>query len=353
MKEKTMKTFRSLIAAMLLFACLCGIGATGALAESVSGAEIIDGEEKPKQTTALTKVDAGFADDKWSLILTVPALFHQLTFRDEDTGLYVHYKIYLPEKYDPEGNYPLVLFLADETSTGTNPDLPLTQGLGGLVWAAPAWQEQYPAIVAVPLYREKILDHELYTTTNYVRLTKNYVNYLCEEYAVDRTRIYGTGQGMGCETLMVLAAKNPDLFTACMFVSGSWDAARLRGLEKQKFILFSAERDRAVQKSANELMDQLNEDGVGYAHTVWDGNWTPEERSRAGITLTTSSTGHYFVSWKRGTVRADTETEKRAEKLNTENAAIHLASYDKAYTCVAVMEWLFSLQKETDQQNKQ
>ena len=42
------------------------------------------------------------------------------------------------------------------------------------------------------------------TTTEYVELTKRFIDYMAEEYAVDTDRIYGTGQSMGCMTTLVL-----------------------------------------------------------------------------------------------------------------------------------------------------
>ena len=235
-----------LLALALLLTVSGGIAGTGAFAEDAASeapgeqAEATIEERGETKKTSLTKVDDSFADDKWELILNQPALFHRMTYTDRETGLYIHYNIFLPEKYDKAAAYPLVLFLPDLTSTGTDPNLPLVQGIGGLVWTAKAWQEQFPAIVVVPLYREAILDHVYgYTTTGYVELTRNFVDFLRRDYAVDSSRIYGTGQGMGCEALMSIAAEDPDLFTACMFVSGQWDVNRLESLKDQKFIFFT------------------------------------------------------------------------------------------------------------------
>ena len=180
-------------------------------------------------------------------------------------------------------------------------------------------------------------------------LTKNFVKALCSEYAVDKYRVYGTGQGVGCEALMVLAAENQKLFTACMFVSGRWNASKLEGLERQRFVFFSAEEDRKVRTFAEKLMDMFSADGYAYAHAVWDGTWTPDQRSAAGLTLTTSTTGHYFVSWKRGTVVPDVDIIKKAASRPAENTmAIHLASFELPYTCVAMMEWLFQQSSKLD-----
>ena len=312
-----MRALSFLLALVLLLTISGGIAGTGAFAEDAASeapgeqAEATIEERGETKKTSLTKVDDSFADDKWELILNQPALFHRMTYTDRETGLYIHYNIFLPEKYDKAAAYPLVLFLPDLTSTGTDPNLPLVQGIGGLVWTAKAWQEQFPAIVVVPLYREAILDHVYgYTTTGYVELTRNFVDFLRRDYAVDSSRIYGTGQGMGCEALMSIAAEDPDLFTACMFVSGQWD-----------------------------------EKGVGYAYSIWNGDWEPYDRTLSGIKLTVSDTGHYFVFWRSGTIVADSDEAKQAAGLTMVNPAVHVASFNAAYRCVAVMEWLFSQAK--------
>ena len=260
----------SLFLALVLFlSVLSGTAGQPAFAESAAPeapteeTAATDGEQGASKKTSLTAVDDSFTEDKWKLILNQPALFHRMTYTDRETGLYIHYNIFLPEKYDRAAAYPLVLFLPDVTSTGTDPDRPLVQGIGGLVWTAPEWQEKFPAIVVVPLYREAILDHVYgYTTTGYVELTKNFVDFLRSEYPVDSSRIYGTGQGMGCEALMSIAAEDPDLFTACMYVSGQWDVNRLEALKDQKFIFFTAEDDRGAYRCAQRLMERFAEKGV-------------------------------------------------------------------------------------------
>ena len=347
-----MRALSFLLALALLLTVSGGIAGTGAFAEDAAAeasgeqAEAVAEAGGETKKTSLTKVDDSFADDKWELILNQPALFHRMTYTDRETGLYIHYNIFLPEKYDKAAAYPLVLFLPDVTSTGEDPDLPLVQGIGGLVWTAKAWQEQFPAIVVVPLYREAILDHVYgYTTTGYVELTRNFVDFLRRDYAVDSSRIYGTGQGMGCEALMSIAAEDPDLFTACMFVSGQWDVNRLESLKDQKFIFFTAEDDRGAYRFAQRLMDRFAEKGVGYAYSIWNGDWEPYDRTLSGIKLTVSDTGHYFVFWRSGTIVADSDEVKQAAGLTMVNPAVHVASFNAAYRCVAVMEWLFSQAK--------
>ncbi len=337
MNKGIMNSAKRMFAGLLVIMMLTGLMPTFALAE----VQTEEGKLE-KSGTALTTVDDTFTEDKWKLILNYPSLFSRMTYRDDETGLYIHYSIYLPEKYDPEKKYPLVVFLADENSTGTNPETPVAQGRGGLVWAAAEWQAAYPCIVAIPLYRERILDNQLYTVTDYVEVTYNWIGMLGREYGVDTTRIYGTGQGMGCETVMLLANEHRDLFAACMLVSGQWDAERLTGLEKQKFVFFSAVDDTEMYSFAEELMAMFSADGVGYAHAEWDSAWNSAKLSSSAITLTTSSSGHYFVAWKKGSIVPDADTIRKADTSGNRKNAIHLASFDESFRSVAIMEWLFA-----------
>lgn len=250
------------------------------------------------------------------------------------------------------------------------------------MWAADQWQSANPSIVLVPTYPETILDDQNgYSTTEYVELTKRLIDDVSEEYAVDTDRIYGTGQSMGCMTTLILASEYPDLYAACMFVDGQWDVSTLSSLEDQTFIYFAAEDDQNAYNGMQEVMDMFDEDGVEYTYAQWDGTWTPDELTDATSELTSGNTNAYFVSWKSGTIEASSETsfagpnssndggkkpaldsendkpamsddseagEKPEGGMNAggdnsmmESVKYHMASFDYAYRCISVMEWLF------------
>jgi pimeloyl-ACP methyl ester carboxylesterase len=329
------------------------------------------------------------AEDEESLVATYTDLFDQLTYTDEETGLSITYNLYLPEGYDENAEYPMVVFIGDSTTAGTDAEYSLTQGLGGIVWASSEWQSVYPTIVAVPTYPETILDdHDGYTTTEYVELTKRFIEYMSEEYAVDTEKIYGTGQSMGCMTTLILASEYPDLYAGCMFVDGQWDTELLSNLEGQTFVFFAAEDDTSAWTGAQDLMARYDADGVTYTYAQWDGTWSADELSSAASELFSGeATGAYFISWKTGTIDAGTGNSpmgggqmspSEEGNLSTTNfatdassdisedkptmemtgekpegmmggngggagggASYHMASFDYAYNCIAVMEWLF------------
>lgn len=373
-----------------------------------------DAEKSDITAAGLGAVANTLAEDEESLVSTYAGKFEQKTFTDEETGLSITYNLYLPEGYDEAASYPMVVFIGDSTCAGDDPTYSLTQGRGALVWATEEWQSVNPTIVAVPTYPETILDdHNGYTTTEYVELTKRYIDYMCEEYAVDAERIYGTGQSMGCMTTLILASEYPDLYAACMFVDGQWDISALSGLKDQTFVYFAAEDDTSAWSGAQEVMEMFDSDNVSYEYVQWDGTWSVDELSSAAKELFSADENQYFISWKTGTIDAGSfmmggaegsgngqkpegsqppmdrqaaegnqppmdgqkpegnqapkdgqapdsnqtsvseqaaddgqETSETAGQQSGNSpmggAGYHMASFDYAYNCVAVMEWLFT-----------
>jgi predicted peptidase len=387
------KTLSLLLAAVIV----CSFAACGSASpqeESTASTEYASVQEQTETastnesaetTSSIGTVANTLAEDEDTLIATYADKFEQNTYSDSESGLSITYNLYLPENYDAASSYPMVVFIGDSSCAGSDATVSLTQGRGGLVWATEEWQSVNPTIVAVPTYPETILDdHGSYTTTEYVELTKRYIDYMSSEYAVDTNRIYGTGQSMGCMTTLILASEYPDLYAACMFVDGQWDVSTLSGLENQTFVYFAAEDDTNAWNGAQEVMAMFDTDSVSYKYTQWDGNWSVDELSAAAQDLFAADEDQYFISWATGTIEpksggmggsgapsggfggpsgSDNSGEKPSGGFGgpsgsgdssgmsggpsggTNSSSYHMASFDYAYNCVAVMEWLFQQSK--------
>ena len=391
--------FKKTLALLLAAFMVCSLAACGKSSSQEEGTQSTDNASKQEQTetadTASTSESADtapaigtvantLAEDEDTLIATYADKFEQKTYSDSESGLSITYNVYLPEGYDASASYPMVVFIGDSSCAGNDATVSLTQGRGGLVWATEEWQSVNPTIVAVPTYPETILDdHGSYTTTEYVELTKRYIDYMSGEYAVDTNRIYGTGQSMGCMTTLILASEYPDLYAACMFVDGQWDISTLTGLENQTFVYFAAEEDTNAWNGAQEVMSMFDTDSVSYKYAQWDGSWSVDELSAAAQELFTADENQYFISWATGTIEpksgdmggsgspsggfggpggSDNSGEKPSGGFGgpsggdssgmsggpsggTNSSSYHMASFDYAYNCVAVMEWLFQQSK--------
>lgn len=78
--------------------------------------------------------------------------FEQLVYNDAETGKTLQYNLFIPKNMVAGEKYPLVLFMADASTPGTDVTRPLTQGYGALVWATEGWQAKHPCYVLVPQY---------------------------------------------------------------------------------------------------------------------------------------------------------------------------------------------------------
>ena len=306
-------------------------------------------------TSAIGTVSNALAADEDALVSTYASRFSQETYDDSETGLSITYNLFLPEGYDASKSYPMVVFIADSSCAKGDPTQSLTQGLGALVWVSDEWQAAHPTIVCVPTYAETILDdHSGYATTDYVEATARLIDSVKTSYAVDASRIYGTGQSMGCMTTLTLASQHPDLYAGCMFVDGQWDVSTLQGLEGQRFVYFAAEDDERAFAGMGEVMAMFETDGKPFASAQWDGNWSFDELSQAATELFSQGKDANFVSWAAGTIDAGSTGGEGGGMAGGEGggmaggngggmggASAHMASFDYAYRCIAAMEWLF------------
>ena len=355
--RKLAMTAIAVAVAAALAACSSQAPASSTAASSATGSETAtssvsqDAASADSATSATTSASSGanalgtvsntIAQDEDALVSTYVDKFQQVEYADSETGLSVTYNLYLPANYDASKSYPLVVFIADSSCAKGDATRSLNQGLGALVWASDEWQAANECIVCVPTYPETILDdHNGYTTTEYVELTKRLIDAVSDEYAVDANRIYGTGQSMGCMTTLILASEYPDLYAACMCVDGQWDVSTLKGLEDQTFVYFAAEDDNSAFTGMSEVMSMFQTDGAPFAYAQWDGTWAPDELSSAAADLFAKNESANFVSWTTGTIEAG-----GGAGGGMGGAGVHMASFDYAYNCIAVMEWLFQQAK--------
>ena len=256
-----------------------------------------------------------------SLISEKAAKFTVKTFSDDVTGLAISYNLYLPET---EGKHPVVFFMADGSSAGKPPAFSLTQGYGALVWPD-------DCIVIVPTFPEVILDdHNGFVLTEYVELAGRFVRWAVKEYSVDESRVYATGQSMGCMTWLVLSAKYPELFTACLFVSGQWDIRQLGGLRGQKFIYVASAGDDKASAGQQEVIDMFRNDGVPFAL-----DQDIDARNQDYV-LPKTQAECYFLTFRAGTTLPEETEQKYSE---------HMTSFDYAYRMQALREWLLAQTK--------
>lgn len=247
--------------------------------------------------------------------------FTLANYIDDVTSIDLTYNVYLPEEYSSDKKFPVVFFIADGSSVGKEARFSLTQGYGALVWPE-------DCIVIVPVYPVTVLDdHKGFVTSDYVDLTGRFVKYAMNTYSIDKSRVYATGQSMGCMTFLVLAAKNPELFTACLFVSGQWDINALKGLTGQRFVYVASAGDDKASKGQAEVINMFNKAKVPYLR------YDDIDAKNAGIYLPVSQAAT-FVTFRAGTTLPEVSDAGKYSE--------HMTSFDYAYRMQELREWLLA-----------
>lgn len=271
----------------------------------------------PNQKVVLTEAQQALID-------ATKGKFEQNTYKDEENGVSLDYSLYIPDHYDENTSYPLIMFIPDSSAAGKSSEEVLSQYYGADIWASDGEQAKHASFVFCPAFSETVVDDGFHTS-NQIDTAVKVLNELIETYHIDTSRIYTTGQSMGCMTSLYLNGLYPDLFAASLFVSGQWDITTLKPLENTKFFYVTCSGDTKASGGQTEVMKMFDDDGISYSY---EENMNPE-------------------------ITAEEKNQKVEKMLEAGNQANfirfdgldHMTSFNYAYDLEAVRDWLFEQSK--------
>ena len=210
---------------------------------------------------------AGKTTDRYTLVVEredmapVHNKFLKKRFTDPATGAAMPYRLFVPEGYDPQRQYPLVVFLHGGGERGDDNEKTLTANQGGTVWAKPQEQAQRPAFVLVPQGREvwdggfgrtrntesKLDVQRAFEIADDVKTAHKLLQQVLADYpGIDRKRLYLTGLSQGGLGTWQWNLMAPDLFAAMVPVCGGADPAQVAVLKDKPIWAFHAAADPVV-----------------------------------------------------------------------------------------------------------
>lgn len=258
--------------------------------------------------------------------------FRQLEFDDPKTGKTLRYNLFVPKDYDAGKSYPLVLFMHDAGATSDVTRTTLFQGLGAVAWASPADQAKRPCFVLAPQFAEIIADDDS-RTSDALDTTIDLIKALADEYSIDRTRLYTTGQSGGCMMSIAMDIRYPDFFAATFLVAGQWDPTLVKPLARQKlWILVSQDDDKAFP-GQNAITEALEHEGAKISRATWDGTWSAGQFRAAFDRIDTEGSPINYVTFAKGTVIPKDDSGA--------GASGHRNTWRIAYTIEPIREWIF------------
>jgi predicted peptidase len=259
--------------------------------------------------------------------------FLQLEFKDVRIGGTLKYNLFIPKGYDKNKSYPMVMFIHDAGVTSTETDTTLIQGLGGVIWATPSEQAKHECFVLAPQYASAIVDDNYETTTEY-DITIDLINSIVNQYNIDTSRLYTTGQSMGCMSSIGLNIQYPNLFAASLLVAGQWDAQAMSVLVNKNLWVIVSEGDVKAFPGMNASMASLEAAGAKISRAVWDGHAAAAEQATNVSNMIAEGNNIKYTVLKKGTV---VPTDKIDDAGNN-----HTYTWRIAYTIEGVRDWLFT-----------
>lgn len=318
---------------LILFIALAACTTTGGTDNSARN------EQSASWGSSYGGADKSYDTELLRLRELIAPRFQTLEFHDPVTGKSMTYNLYVPQGYDRHKSYPLVLFMADASTTGKGAAAPLMQGYGGIIWATDASQAEHPCFVLVPAFAgpENVTNDD-WEVTDEADMVVRLLDHVVSGYSIDTDRLYTTGQSMGGMISFYLNANHPDLFAASIFVGSQWDVNILEPLANMKFFYIVSEADPKASVGMRELGGMLANLGVAYGDAQFDASPTGPEREQDVLGLLTEGHAINFIRFTKDTVAP-------ASVREGERFSEHMYSFDHAYKLKSVRDWLFRQSK--------
>ncbi|BCZ17169.1 peptidase [Helicobacter sp. NHP19-003] len=258
--------------------------------------------------------------------------FKAFTFEDKILKRTLRYNLFIPKHADNQP-LPLVLFMHDAGTTGNLQQATLLQGLGALIWAHPEEQRKRPCYVLAPQYDEIVVDDNSHASAM-LDVTMHLVQEISQKYPIDTSRIYTTGQSMGCMMSIALLIKYPHFFASAFLVAGRWDANLCDPLARDKFWLLTSGDDVGSFALSNAIIERLERKGAKVAKAIWDGKWDQAQFQQACQEMIAKSAPINYTMFQKNSL------------LGVDKISAHRNTWRVAYSIEPIRAWLFAQRLE-------
>lgn len=174
------------------------------------------------------------------------------------SGKTIAYRLFIPNEKSRSKPLPAIIYLHGGGGVGTD-NLKQTSGgnmMGTHVWITPEVQAKHPSFVIAPQlpngsqWASPLEDG----IAPYTLLVVELLESLSQEFAIDRDRIYLTGQSLGGYGTWDLITKRPDLFAAAVPLCGKGTPSRAASIRDKPIWVFHGAKDEAVPVGGSREM---------------------------------------------------------------------------------------------------
>ena len=221
------------------------------------------------------------------LLIATTSVFSQ-EFKKE---LLVHqndtlpYRILIPENYNSQSPFPLLLFLHGAGERGSDNKSQLVHG--SFLFKSEDFRNNYPAIVVFPQCPEKsswanvkrnydMLNGKKFdffkeiSENKQLIMVEKLLDFIEKKYSIDPTRRYVGGLSMGGMGTFELVARNPDYFAAAFPICGGGNPDWSDLLKTTPFWIFHGEDDGVVSVDfSRKMYEALGKEKASVRLTIY------------------------------------------------------------------------------------
>ncbi|MGD7651876.1 MAG: GDSL-type esterase/lipase family protein [Verrucomicrobiales bacterium] len=184
---------------------------------------------------------------------------------ENDAGQRMPYRLFVPQGYDPEQVYPLVIAFHGAGSRGDDNLKQLQPWVSG--WVDDSVQAKHPCLVLMPQcpkgkqwvdtpWGKGSYSHADTPVSESMSLAKAIVDQVLAEKSVDPARIYVMGPSMGGYATWSFAMRYPELVAAAVPICGAGDPSMADTLKDMPIWAFHGDADPVVPFSGSVEMNE-------------------------------------------------------------------------------------------------
>ncbi len=258
--------------------------------------------------------------------------FGEFSFHVPGTDRKMNYRLYVPEDYNPLEKYPLVLFIHDAGACADETIAPLAQGMGAVIWSAQEEQKKHKCFVLAPCY-PFVCANDDFEVTPEAEYTVKLIKEITYKYSIDKNRIYGTGQSMGCMMLCEMNIRYPDLFAGCLLVAGQWNPETMGVCKDKNCWIIVSQGDKKAFPIMDACMKSMEKAGGKVTRGAFNAKASDEEL-RAVIEKLESDGNNMYFTWFEG------ESVIPEGVIKSDSGMHHVMTWVRAYDITALRDWL-------------
>ncbi|MDH3413635.1 MAG: hypothetical protein OEM98_14275 [Gammaproteobacteria bacterium] len=164
----------------------------------------------------------------------------------DDEGETLPYRLFIPDAYDPQTWYPLVIFLHGSAERGRDNVSQVMYDCVADVLSRSSVQVTYPSFVLAPQASKDTQWGFYIGNPAPADLVVGTIQQLEREFSIDPNRIYLTGSSMGAMGTFYLLGRYPGLFAAAVPIAGGGDPAIARQIIHIPLWAFHGDHDNFV-----------------------------------------------------------------------------------------------------------